>query len=126
MFTEELQTIRQAEERADTIRKDAKTEAARLMKDANTKAGKIADEAEINAKTRYEAFLAEGQQTAQAEYENAIADAKKTLRKDGSGSRRKAGPNCKIHSRKDREVKWQLLRCRESVSLDLTTKKRSL
>ena len=51
MFTEELQTIRQAEERADTIRKDAKTEAARLMKDANTKAGKIADEAEINAKT---------------------------------------------------------------------------
>ena len=76
MFTEELQTIRQAEERADTIRKDAKTEAARLMKDANTKAGKIADEAEINAKTRYEAFLAEGQQTAQAEYENAIADAK--------------------------------------------------
>ena len=75
MFTEELQTIRQAEERADTIRKDAKTEAARLMKDANTKAGKIADEAEINAKTRYEAFLAEGQQTAQAEYENAIADA---------------------------------------------------
>ena len=28
MFTEELQTIRQAEERADTIRKDAKTEAA--------------------------------------------------------------------------------------------------
>ena len=114
MFTEELQTIRQAEERADTIRKDAKTEAARLMKDANTKAGKIADEAEINAKTCYEAFLAEGQQTAQEEYENAIADAKKLC------------ANCKIHSRKDREVKWQLLRCRESVSLDLTTKKRSL
>ena len=76
MFTEELQTIRQAEERADTIRKDAK-----LIKDANTKAGKIADEAEINAKTRYEAFLAEGQQTAQAEYENAIADAKKLCAK---------------------------------------------
>lgn len=81
MFTEELQTIRQAEERADTIRKDAKAEAARLMKDANTKAGKIADEAEINAKTRYEAFLADGQQTAQAEYENAIADAKKLCAK---------------------------------------------
>ena len=75
MFTEELQTIRQAEERADTIRKDAKTEAARLMKDANTKAGKMADEAETKAKECYEAFLAE------AEYENAIADAKKLCAK---------------------------------------------
>ena len=69
MFTEELQTIRQAEEQADALRRDAKAEAAKLIKDANTKAGKMADEAETKAKECYEAFLAEGQQTAQAQYE---------------------------------------------------------
>ena len=67
MFTEELQTIRQAEEQADALRRDAKAEAAKLIKDANTKAGKMADEAETKAKECYEAFLAEGQQTAQAQ-----------------------------------------------------------
>ena len=71
MFTEELQTIRQAEEQADALRRDAKAEAAKLIKDANTKAGKMADEAETKAKECYEAFLAEGQ------YEAAIADAEK-------------------------------------------------
>ena len=49
MFTEELQTIRQAEEQADALRRDAKAEAAKLIKDANTKAGKMADEAETKA-----------------------------------------------------------------------------
>ena len=77
MFTEELQMIRQAEEQADALRRDAKAEAAKLIKDANTKAGKMADEAETKAKECYEAFLAEGQQTAQAQYEAAIADAEK-------------------------------------------------
>ena len=49
MFTEELQTIRQAEEQADALRRDAKAEAAKLIKDANTKAGKMADEAIADA-----------------------------------------------------------------------------
>lgn len=76
MFTEELQAIRQAEDAADALRKEAKAEAAKLIKDANTKAGKLADEAETKAKECYEAFLAEGQQAAQAQYEDAVAQAK--------------------------------------------------
>lgn len=75
MFTEELKMIRDAEEQADALRKAAKAEAAKLIKDANTKAGRIADEAETKAKACYEAFLAEGQQAAQAQYEAAIAEA---------------------------------------------------
>ena len=76
MFTEELQAIRQAEDTADALRKEAKAEAAKLIKDANTKAGKLADEAETKAKECCEAFLAEGQLAAQAQYEDAIAQAK--------------------------------------------------
>ena len=76
MFTEELQAIRQAEDAADALRKEAKAEAAKLIKDANTKAGKLADEAETKAKECYEAFLAEGQQAAQAQYEDAVTQAK--------------------------------------------------
>ncbi len=81
MFTEELQAIRQAEDTADALRKEAKVEAAKLIKDANTKAGKLADEAETKAKECYEAFLAEGQQAAQAQYEDAIAQAKELCAK---------------------------------------------
>lgn len=81
MFTEELQAIRQAEDTADALRKEAKAEAAKLIKDANTKAGKLADEAETKAKECYEAFLAEGQQAAQAQYEGAVAQAKELCTK---------------------------------------------
>lgn len=57
MFTEELQTIRQAEEQADALRRDAKAEAAKLIKDANTKAGKMATKQKRKQRNATRLFL---------------------------------------------------------------------
>lgn len=77
MFTEELNIIRQAEDQADALRKDARVQARTLIEQANTEAGRIIAEAEEKAKDCFAALIKEGQEKAQNEYDEAIAQADK-------------------------------------------------
>ena len=76
MFTEELNRIKESEEKADILRKEARMEAKKLMEAANTEAGKLLADAEITAKNKYDQLIKEGQQIAQSQYDQAIADAR--------------------------------------------------
>lgn len=76
MFLEELNAIRQTEEQAEQIKKDAKLEVKSLIDRANTEAGRVISEAEATAKERYEVLIKEGEETARKEYEEALAEAR--------------------------------------------------
>lgn len=77
MFTEELNVIRQAEEDAEKIKKDARTEARKMIDKANTEAGSLISRAEEEAKDCFEGLVKEGQETAAEEYQQAISRAEK-------------------------------------------------
>ena len=76
MFTEELNQIKESEEKADSLRKTAKAEAKKLIETADTEAGKLLSDAEITAKNKYDKLIKEGQEIAQSQYDQAIADAR--------------------------------------------------
>ena len=61
MFSEELNIIRQAEDQADALKKDARVQARKLIEQANTEAGRIISEAEAKAKDCFAALVADGQ-----------------------------------------------------------------
>lgn len=81
VFTEELNVIRQAEEDAEKIKKDARTEARKMVDKANTEAGGLINRAEEEAKDCFEGLVKEGQETAQKAYEQAICEAEKSCQK---------------------------------------------
>ena len=74
MLTNELQTIKVAEEKADAMVRSAKLEAVRITDGANSEAIKIVAEAEKRAASRYDELLNEGNLTADREYEEAMAE----------------------------------------------------
>ena len=77
MFTEELNIIRQTEDEAEKMKKDARTEARMMVDKANTEAGRLIGRAEDEAKDCFEGLVKEGHEIAQKNYEQAIADAEK-------------------------------------------------
>ena len=77
MFTEELSVIRQTEDAAEKMKKEARSEARMMTEKANTEAGELISWAENQAKDCFEALVKEGQDTAQEEYEQAIAEAER-------------------------------------------------
>ena len=77
MFTEELTAIREAEERAESIKKNIRTEAKRMIDAANAQAERILEEQELKAKEIYDSLIAEGQREADAEYKAAIEKARR-------------------------------------------------
>ena len=77
MFTEELNIIRQAEDEAEKMKKDARTEARMMVDKANTEAGRLIGRAEEEAKDCFEGQVKEGHEIAQKNYEAAILEAEK-------------------------------------------------
>lgn len=77
MFTEELTAIREAEEQAESIKKNIGTEARRMIEAANAQAEKILEEQELKAKEIYDSLVAEGLREADAEYKAAIDKARR-------------------------------------------------
>ena len=59
------------------MKKDARVQARKLIEQANTEAGRIISEAEAKAKDCFAALVADGQEKAQSEYDEAIAQAGK-------------------------------------------------
>lgn len=76
MFTEELRLIKEAEERADQMRRDAKLSAKKLTEETDAKANRLVDEAFAVEKAKCQALIEEGQKIAQEEYDKAMARAK--------------------------------------------------
>ena len=72
MFTEELNTIRNAEEQAESMKKTSKQDAKKIIEEATDKAQQIVAEAELAAKESYETLNSEGQKIADKEYDDAI------------------------------------------------------
>ena len=60
MFTEELNIIRQTEDEAEKMKKDARTEARMMVDKANTEAGRLIGRAEDEAKHCFEGLVKEG------------------------------------------------------------------
>lgn len=76
MFTEELKLIKETEDDAERLRKDARAEAKSIVQEADRTAAKVLADAASQAKTRYDALIAEGQDIAQRQYEEAIRGAR--------------------------------------------------
>lgn len=75
MFTEELKKIKEAEEQADEMRRDARLSAKNLVAEANTRAGKMIEEAYASEKEQCDALLQKGREEAQRLYDEAIRQA---------------------------------------------------
>lgn len=75
MFTEELNTIREAEENAETCLKEAKTEATRIVEEANSEARKLIEKADAQAKDQMLKLQKEGEAAAEQSYRDALAKA---------------------------------------------------
>ena len=76
LFTDELEKIKQAEDKADAIKKEAKLEARQIVDKAGTEANRIIQEAELKAKEVYDEFLRDGERRADREQEEAIKRAR--------------------------------------------------
>ena len=68
MFIDELTRIRETEERADQMIRDARTGSKRTLEDARSQAQKILTDAEGKAKEIYDSFIAEGEKKSAKEY----------------------------------------------------------
>ena len=77
MFAEELMKIKESETYAEELQKSAKIEAESLVAEAESQARQIIAEAKAQAKDKVDALMAEGQATAQAEYDAAITATEK-------------------------------------------------
>jgi vacuolar-type H+-ATPase subunit H len=77
VFAEELKKIRESETYAEELQKSAKTEAESLVAEVESQARQMIADAKIQAKEAIDALMAEGQATAQAEYDAAITAAEK-------------------------------------------------
>ena len=77
MFAEELKKIRESETYAEELQKSAKIEAESLIAEAESQARQIIAEAKTLAKEKVDSLMAEGQKTAQAEYDAAITATEK-------------------------------------------------
>lgn len=77
MFTEELNLIKETEERADALRKSTRAEARQITEEAERKAAKILADAELAAKARHDELVKEGMDLAHSQYDDAIAAAGK-------------------------------------------------
>ncbi len=75
MFSEELKSINEAEEKAEQMRKDARAEAKALVDKAALEAQQKISAAEVQAKERYDSLVNQGLVSAQGKYEKAIHEA---------------------------------------------------
>ncbi len=75
MFTEELKLIKEAEEQADRMRKDAKLSARKSIDETNAKADKMVEEAFAREKEKCDALLKDGKEIAERIYDQAIREA---------------------------------------------------
>ena len=76
MFAEELVKIKESETYAEELQKNAKTEAEAIIADATVKAQQMLADCRAAAKETTDKLLAEGQQIAQKQYDDAIAETK--------------------------------------------------
>lgn len=76
MFTEELKLIKEAEERADQMRREAKLSAKTLTEESDARANRLVDEAFAVEKEKCQALIEEGQRIAQQGYDETMARAK--------------------------------------------------
>lgn len=81
MFTEELKSIKDAEDRAEALKKEARLEAKKMIENANTEAGIILAEAEEKSRDMISGYAAEGQEAASAEHDRIIAEAEEICKK---------------------------------------------
>ena len=75
MFTEELKLIKEAEEQADEMRRNAKLSAKTFIEESDAKANKMIEEAFAVEKEKCDALLNEGKEIAQKFYDEAIKEA---------------------------------------------------
>ena len=75
LFADELNLIKEAEAQAEQIKKSAKAEAKSAVEDAGAEAAKLIAEAETKARMIFDTLVSEGNEIAQREYDEAIADA---------------------------------------------------
>ena len=79
MFTEELKLIKDAEDQADKMRKEAKV-SAKLTQETDAKADKMVEEAFAREREQCQALLKDGQEIAGKLYDKAIEDAQEFCR----------------------------------------------
>lgn len=78
MFKDELKLIREAEEKADQMRRDAKLSAKTKVHDTNLAANKRVEEAFAIEKQQCQEIIAEGQAIAQKLYDDILEQAEST------------------------------------------------
>lgn len=76
MFNEEINIIRETEEKAELIKKQAKIDAKKLLEDSGMRATTIVQEAQSKAKDSYNAWMEDGQKKSEAEYDEHMAAAR--------------------------------------------------
>jgi len=74
MFAEELVKIKESETYAEELQKSAKAEAEAIIAEANAAAQQLMTDAGVSDKEKVGRLMAEGQQIAQQQYEDAIAE----------------------------------------------------
>lgn len=75
MFTDELKLIKEAEARADEIRRQAKLSAKELVQESDNEAHRLIDEAFAKERQQCQAIIKEGQDIAQEKYDKAMKKA---------------------------------------------------
>ena len=93
MFTEELNLIREAEEQADRMRREARTSAKNLTRESDAEANRLVEEAFATEKEKCDALIEDGRRIAQQEYEETIAAAEKAcaeMARQAEGKQQKA------------------------------------
>ena len=74
MFAEELVKIKESETYAEELQKSAKAEAEAIVAEAEAAAQQLMTDCHISAKEKVDCLLSEGQQIAQKQYDDAIAE----------------------------------------------------
>ena len=76
MFAEELTLIKEAEEKADLLKRKSKVEAKTIALDGKIEVAEIIENAKAKAKEKYDALVIDGEQKAEVLYEEYLKSAK--------------------------------------------------
>lgn len=79
MISDEIALIRETEEKAEQLKKDANLEAKKMVEAAEAEAERLLNESETKAKEIYDTLINEGENTAKENYETALARARADL-----------------------------------------------
>jgi len=68
VFVDELTKIKESEDKAEEIRKEAKVDSKKKLEEAHAQAADILEKAEAEAKTIHDSLVKEGTEKSEAEY----------------------------------------------------------